>query len=38
MAPLQELRAVMVGVARLRVPLAVKVKAGQRWGSLAAVE
>lgn len=37
--PSQELRRVMEGVgAGLRVPLAAKVKMGQRWGSLAAVE
>jgi DNA polymerase I-like protein with 3'-5' exonuclease and polymerase domains len=34
---LQELRRVMEGVAALRVPLAVKVQAGQRWGSMAPV-
>lgn len=36
-ACLQELRRVMEGVVQLRVPLAVKVKAGERWGSMEVV-
>jgi DNA polymerase I-like protein with 3'-5' exonuclease and polymerase domains len=34
----QELRRVMEGAAALRVPLAVKVKAGERWGSMAPLD
>ena len=34
---LQELQQVMEGVIQLRVPLSVKCKAGERWGSMAAV-
>lgn len=28
----------MEGVVQLRVPLVVKISAGERWGSMAAVE
>ncbi|KAL4854177.1 putative myosin light chain kinase [Chlorella vulgaris] len=34
----QELRRVMESVVQLRVPLVVKISAGERWGSMAAVE